>query len=83
MRQIVRRADFPLPPSTIKDLQKKGLFPKYFHIGQRTVGLFADEWDRVMSLRAGGGTDEQVRHLVDRIHTERLQAAGNLLAEIV
>ncbi|MBT5271067.1 MAG: hypothetical protein HOL70_16650, partial [Candidatus Marinimicrobia bacterium] len=44
-----------------------------------TAGLYEDEHDRVIKLRASGASDEQIKSLVNQIHQERIDASSELL----
>lgn len=79
MRTILRRKDTGFPPTTVYGWQSVGLYPRFFRYGPKASGVFEDEHDRVMNLRSGNATEDQVRDLVDRIHQERKLAAQNEL----
>ena len=49
--------------SAFYDKQKRGLLPKVMKRGKRASGLFESEVDAVLSARARGSTDEQMREL--------------------
>ena len=79
MRKVIRRKDTGMPMTTVWDVQQQGLYPKFFKITTRTAGLYEDEHDRVIKLRASGASDNQIRILVGQIHQERIDAGNELL----
>ena len=79
MRKVMRRKDTGMPMTTVWDVQQQGLYPKFFKITTRTAGLYEDEHDRVIKLRASGASDEQIKSLVNQIHQERIDAGNELL----
>lgn len=79
MRKILRPKHTGLSTTTMWDLQQAGLYPSFFKIGRRAAGLYEDEHDRLMALRAAGATDNEVKALVTQIHQERKEAAHELL----
>ena len=68
--------------TTVWDQQKQGLYPKFFKITTRSAGLYEDEHDRVIKLRASGASDEQIKNLVNYIHQERIDAAKAVLNQV-
>lgn len=48
-----------------------GLLTHPVQIGQRSVGLPSEEVHAVIAARVAGQTDEQIRELVNRLHTAR------------
>jgi hypothetical protein len=79
MRKVMRRKDTGMPMTTVWDVQQQGLYPKFFKITTRTAGLYEDEHDRVIKLRASSASDEQIKSLVNQIHQERIDAGNELL----
>jgi len=79
MRRVIRRKDTGMPMTTVWDVQQQGLYPRFFKITTRTAGLYEDEHDRVIKLRASGASDEQIKSLVNQIHQERIDASSELL----
>ena len=79
MQKIIRRKETGMPMTTVWDMQQKGLYPRFFKITTRTAGLYEDEHDRVIKLRASGASDEQIKSLVNQIHQERIDASSELL----
>jgi len=79
MRRVIRRKDTGMPMTTVWDVQQQGLYPRFFKITTRTAGLYEDEHDRVIKLRASGASDEQIKSLVNQIHQERIDAGNELL----
>lgn len=80
MRKILRPKQIGISSSTVWELQQTGTYPKFFKLyGSKSAGLFEDEHSRVITLRAAGASDDQIRHLVEQIHAERKEAADALL----
>ena len=79
MRKVMRRKDTGMPMTTVWDVQQQGLYPKFFKITTRTAGLYEDEHDRVIKLRASSASDEQIKSFVNQIHQERIDAGNELL----
>ena len=79
MRRVIRRKDTGMPMTTVWDVQQQGLYPRFFKITTRTAGLYEDEHDRVIKLRASSASDEQIKSLVNQIHQERIDAGNELL----
>ena len=79
MRKVMRRKDTGMPMTTVWDVQQQGLYPQFFKITTRTAGLYEDEHDRVIKLRASSASDEQIKSLVNQIHQERIDAGNELL----
>lgn len=82
MRNTMRRKETGMAMTTVWDMQQKGLYPNFFKITTRSSGLYEDEHDRVMKLRAAGATDSQIRDLVNRIHQERIDAGKIVLGDM-
>jgi|SaaInlStandDraft_4_1057021.scaffolds.fasta_scaffold27469_3 predicted DNA-binding transcriptional regulator AlpA len=82
MRNIIRRKQTGMAMTTVWDMQRQGLYPKFFKITTRSAGLYEDEHDRVIKLRALGAPDVQIKSLVSRIHQERIDAGNKLLADL-
>lgn len=82
MRNTIRRKETGMPMTTVWDMQQKGLYPHFFKITTRSSGLYEDEHDRVMKLRAAGATNDQIRNLVNQIHQERIDAFNKLVEEM-
>jgi predicted DNA-binding transcriptional regulator AlpA len=79
MRKILRPKQTGLSTTTMWDWQRAGLYPPFFKIGRRAAGLYEDEHERLMALRAAGATERQVMDLVKQIHRDRKEAAKTLL----
>jgi len=66
------------PTATQTDINT-GLMVRPVKLGPRAVGFPRREIEAIMALRAGGGTDEQIRGLVRHLHAERERAAQRVL----
>ena len=79
MREVIRRKEIGMPMTTVWDQKQQGLYPRFFKITTRTAGLYEDEHDRVIKLRASGASDGQIKGLVNQIHQDRIDAGNELL----
>lgn len=74
MSKILRLKDiktkFGLSKSSIYSLISNGYFPRGFKIGVRAVGWLEPEIERVLSARAAGKTEEQIKMLVSEINSQ-------------
>lgn len=61
---------------------KDGLLPPYIKLGARAVGLMKFEVEAVMSARAAGHSDSQIRKLVTMLVEQRKQSANAFLNAI-
>lgn len=82
MKKIIRRKETDIPAATAHGWQQDGIYPKFFKVGPKASGLFEDEHDRVMALRAGGASNDEIRSLVDRIHRDRSTEAEKIKSAI-
>lgn len=57
---------------------KDGLLTKPINIGARSVGWPRGEVQAVLEARIAGCSDEQIRGLVDRLHTQRQERVAAL-----
>ena len=64
--------------ASIYNLIRDGLWTKPVPIGQRSVGWPDDEVRALNAARIAGKSDEEIRELVNRLHTKR----STLLAAI-
>ena len=53
-----------------------GLFTMPVRIGERSVGWPSEEVQAINAARIAGQTDEQIRELVNTLHTARCAATG-------
>ncbi len=81
MRNIIRRKQTGIALTTAWDMQQQGLYPRFFKITTRSAGLYEDEHDRVIKLRASGASDGQIKSLVNQIHQERVDAGNAVLSQ--
>lgn len=77
-RIILRRpdieSDYGIPHSTQYRLTEDGLFPTSVPLGLRAVGWLEVEVKAVLSARAAGRSDEEIRKLVEDLKTARKAA---------
>lgn len=78
-RNILRPRQTGIPITTMWEYQNAGLYPQFFKLGKKSSGIFEDEHDRIIKVRAAGATDDQLRALVEQIHNERQDAASGIL----
>ena len=57
-----------------------GTFTKPVKIGERSVGWPSDEVQAINAARIAGKDQSDIRELVNRLHTKRLQAFGQVAA---
>jgi prophage regulatory protein len=62
---------------------RDGLLPKYINLGQRSVGLFEHECVTLMSARAVGKSDDEIRKIVKALIKQRETSANDLLKLLV
>ncbi len=65
--------------STIYDSIRVGLFPAPVRIGQRAVGWPSEEIKAVCDARIAGYTNEQIKALVSRMFSERINRLAPML----
>ena len=63
----------PRSDSSIYNAIRDGLFPAGVKIGQRAKGWPSDEVAAVIAARIAGKSDDELRALVVRLHTKRLE----------
>lgn len=68
--------------TSIYEAISNGLLPKPIKLGQRTSAWPADEVELVLTARAGGASEIQLRQLVDRIHSKRSERWAALQADL-
>ena len=59
---------------------KAGLFTKPVNIGQRSVGWPQDEVRALCAARIAGLSDDEIRELVNVLHSKRAERLAGLLA---
>lgn len=57
-----------------------GLFTKSVLIGQRSVGWPSEEVQAINAARIAAKSDAEIRELVNRLHTKRVQTIGQVAA---
>jgi len=62
---------------------RDGLLPKYINLGLRSVGLFEHECLTIVSARAAGKSDNEIREIVKALIKQREQSANDLLKQLV
>lgn len=80
MRRFIRRKQTGIPTSTAFDWQQAGLYPKFFKIGLNVSGLYEDEHEDVIALRAAGASDDEIRRRITDIHQARKLASEKILS---
>lgn len=61
---------------------RQGLFPKAVHIGPRSVGWPEYEVKAICAARIAGSSIDEIRALVDRLHSNRTQLLEVTLSNI-
>lgn len=61
---------------------KSGLLPKYIVLSARSVGLFEHEALAIVSARAAGKSDDEIRAIVKALLKQREQSANDLLKHL-
>jgi prophage regulatory protein len=74
MKQI--RAQFNIPPSTIYDHIEKGLFVKFFKLGERISGVLESEVTAIMAARISGKSEAEIKALVLSLENQRMANWG-------
>ena len=67
--------------ASIYNLIKLGLWPKSVSIGVRSVGWPSNEIVAINAARIAGQTDDQIRDLVQRLHTKRSKLTATLYGD--
>jgi prophage regulatory protein len=62
---------------------RQGLFPSYINLGSRSVGMFEHECITIVTARAAGKSDDEIRHIVKALIKQRETSANNLLKLLV
>jgi prophage regulatory protein len=57
--------------ASIYTAMRDGLFPKGVKIGARAVGWPADEVQRINNARVAGRSNEEIKALVQQLHSDR------------
>jgi prophage regulatory protein len=85
--KILRKAEViqitGLSNTSIFERTKDGLFPTNMSLGGRSVGYFEHEILALLTARAAGRTDEQIRELVSLMIAKRKEMADAFLADLV
>lgn len=58
--------------ASIYNAIRAGTFTKPVQIGERAVGWPSDEVQAINAARIAGKSDEQIRELVNRLHSKRV-----------
>ena len=53
---------------------RDGLFPRPIRIGERASGWYRHEWQAINQARAAGKSKEQIKALVNKLHSDRVTA---------
>jgi prophage regulatory protein len=62
---------------------RQGLLPPYFHLGKRSVGMFEHECITIVTARAAGKSDDEIRQIVKALIKQRETSANDLLKQLV
>ena len=65
-----------LPNSTIYDHAKKGLFVKFFKLGERISGVLESEVTAIMAARISGKSEAEIKALVLALENQRVANWG-------
>jgi prophage regulatory protein len=71
----MREGRYPRGRSTIYRDVQLGLLPPPISLGARCSGWLAHEIDAIITARATGATDDEIRAIVARLVAERRRAA--------
>lgn len=66
--------------ASIYNAIKAGLWTKQVSIGQRSVGWPDNEVDALCAARIAGLSDDQIRELVNTLHSKRAERLAALMA---
>lgn len=72
-----------LSNTSIFEQTKAGLFPPVIKLGARAAGFLEHEVIAVVTARAAGHTNEQIKSLVNSLVIQRQSAANHLLKKLV
>ncbi|MFT6909361.1 MAG: prophage regulatory protein [Oleiphilaceae bacterium] len=85
--KILRKAEViqvtGLSNTSIFERTKDGLFPTSISLGGRAVGYLEHEVDAVVTARAAGQCDDQVRHLIKLLLKKRQETVNALLNSLL
>jgi prophage regulatory protein len=76
LRMKQMRAKYPLPPSTIYDHVKKGLFTSPIKLGERISGWLESEVVAIMGARISGKSETEIKELVLSLENQRVANWG-------
>jgi prophage regulatory protein len=62
---------------------REGLLPPYFNLGKRSVGMFEHECITILSARAAGKSDDEIRQIVKALIKQRETSANDLLKMLI
>ena len=71
-----------LSNTSLFERTKDGLFPTSISLGGRAVGYLEKEVSAVVTARAAGQNDDQIRHLVKLLITKRKTDADALMSSL-
>ncbi|MGQ8365313.1 helix-turn-helix transcriptional regulator [Glaciecola sp. 1036] len=72
-----------LSNTSIFERTKDGLFPSSVSLGGRAIGYIEHEIRAVLTARAAGHSDQQVRELINSLHKQRLESGNRLISLMV
>ncbi|MFT5716401.1 MAG: prophage regulatory protein [Oleiphilaceae bacterium] len=61
---------------------REGLLPNYIKLGERSVGLFEHECVAIITARAAGKSDDEIRLIVKALIKQRETSANALLRRL-
>lgn len=64
--------------TTYRTGMANGLFPKLVSLGPRAVGIAEHDINQIARARIAGLPDDELRKIVNKIHTERARLAAEL-----
>jgi prophage regulatory protein len=62
---------------------RQGLLPPYFHLGKRSVGMFEHECITIVTARAAGKSDDEIRRIVKALIKQRETSANDLIKQLI
>lgn len=62
-----------------RDAIAAGLFPRFVNLGGKCIGLPEHELELIIRARIAGLPDDEIRKLVERIHSDRARIGNELI----
>jgi prophage regulatory protein len=86
-RKVIRKSELKaltgLSNTSYFEQINKGLTVPFFSIGARAVAVFEDEITIVITARAAGKSDDEIRQIVKALVKQRETSANDLLKQLV